>query len=280
MVSSAEFLLLLLAGGLPYGTGALLAGSSGYLLRPEVWGPGLAGTLLLIGAAVCSREAWAPGCGRTPGWGILSPGRWKLLGWLCLGLAAGCGLFLQAGAGTGAFTLPLGFVGMLAGFGFFAPPLAWRGRGSREAVGALAFGLLPVLTGYYLLCGHLITEILVYGLALSFAAFNVFQAYGMLLPANGLPVARRRPATWGLVYTLVNILLILGLVFILVFPAAPLPTRGGLLALMGLSLVNQELVKRRAYARPDLLPWLVAGSVAQHLGMGLVFAAGLFWRGW
>jgi 1,4-dihydroxy-2-naphthoate octaprenyltransferase len=284
MAALAELFLLLTAGVLAFGIGTLLAGAAGYPVRPEVWGPGLVGTCYLILAALCSREAFAPGCGRGPAWQGLSPRGWKMLAYACLGGAGVCGLFLQFAANTGDFTIPLGALGVLLGYFCFAPPLAWHRRGLGEVAGALAFGLLPVLTAFYIQCGHLITEILVHGLALSFASFNVFLAYGM--PGLGDPegmapgtlAARLGPAGSGLVYTLVNVLIIFALVFIYVFPASPLPTRPGLLALLLPALVNQELVKRRAYMRRDLQPWLLALSAAMPLGMGLTFALGIYWR--
>ncbi|MBM4286293.1 MAG: prenyltransferase [Deltaproteobacteria bacterium] len=284
MAALVELLIMLMAGAAPFLLGTLLADVSGYPPLPVVWGLGLVGVLALILSAFFSRECFAPGCGRVPAWGFLAPRRFGALAYISLGVAGVCGIVLQFACGAGDFTVPLGALGVLAGYFFFAPPLAWRGRGVGEAVGALSFGLLPVLTGYYLQTGHLITEILVYGLALTLAGFNLFLVWGLPRPgqesdlAAGTMALRLGPAPAALVYTLVNILTIAGLVFILVFPAAALPSSPGLIALMLLAVVNQELVKRRAYLRQDLQDWLVYLTAALHLGMCLVFALGLWWR--
>jgi 1,4-dihydroxy-2-naphthoate octaprenyltransferase len=132
---------------------------------------------------------------------------------------------------TGAFTIPLGALGILGGYFSFAPPLAWHRRGLGEAVGALCFGLLPVATGLYLQCGQLLTETLLYGLPLTFTGFNLFLMYGFPSPADAAGprnlAARVQPVTAALLYTIFNILTIIGLVLILLFPASALPGGSG-----------------------------------------------------
>ncbi len=276
--------LLLTAGAVPFLLGTLLARASGYEVRLAVTGLGLGGVLALHLAALAAREAFGPPAGRWPALGGWPPGTWHRAGLAFLGAAGGVGLLLQFLWETGDLTLPLGGFGVLLGYFAFAPPLAWWRRGWGELAGALGFGLLPVLTGYYLQCGHAITEILLLGLPLSFAAFNLFLILGMPpeqagpQPASGSLGSRLSPPAVGLLFTGVNILTIIGLTTVLLFPAPASPARFGLFLLLGLALVNQELVKRRAYAREDRLRLLARLLMVQQLGMGLVFAWGLWGR--
>ena len=61
-----------------------------------------------------------------------------------------------------------------------------------------------------------------------------------------------------------NILTIAGLLAIIFYPAAALPLRPALWALLGLAVVNQELVKRLATRRLDAL--IAAAPVPMHTG--------------
>jgi 1,4-dihydroxy-2-naphthoate octaprenyltransferase len=271
----------LLAGCLPFWAGALLAAVSGYPLRPGVL---LAGTLALAAlvlAAFASREAFAPGAGRCPAWPCTRPGRGAA--YASLGLAALLGLILQFIYRTGDLTIPLGALGVLGGYFYFAPPLFWHRRGLGEAAGALCFGLLPVVAGFYLQCGYWVTEELFYGLPLTFAGFNLFLVYGFPDPggetqARHSLAARLGPAPAALIYTGANLLVILLLVALLFFPASPLPFRGLIWPVLLLAVVNQELLKRRAYREEARLRLMCRLSLALHLGLGAVFNLMLWQR--
>jgi 1,4-dihydroxy-2-naphthoate octaprenyltransferase len=271
-----------LAGLIPLGIGTLLSGVSGFPMRPQVWGTSVLAAAALILAAFASREAFAPE-GRCPSLPGPSPSGARRLAYGALTLAALLGLLMQWRWQTGDLTIPLGGLGILTGYFYFAPPLAWHRRGLGEVAGALSFGLLPVVAGFYLQGGHLVTEVLLYGLPLSFAGFNLFLIHGFPPPAGEAPPARHSlaarmgPVAGALLYTLLNILTIVGLVFCLVFPASPLPFREGLLPLLLLAVVNQELVKRQAYREEARLRLLCRLTLALHLGMGLGFTL-MLWR--
>jgi 1,4-dihydroxy-2-naphthoate octaprenyltransferase len=286
---------MLVAGCLPFWAGSLLSGVSGYPLRPGVLLAGTLGVAALVLAAFAARESFAPGARRYPPW---RPDLFRGpqgLAYACLGTAAVLGLLLQFGYRTGDLTIPLGALGILGGYFSFARPLCWYRRGLGEAVGALCFGLLPVATGFYLQCGHLVTEVLLYGLPLTWAGFNLFLGYGFpdlkdqkdpnnqkalqgeAAAAPGL-AARLGPAPAALLYTGGNLLVILGLLAIYFFPASPLPWRAGLWPLLLLAVVNQELLKRRAYREERRLRWLCRLSLGLLLGMGVVFNLMLWQR--
>jgi 1,4-dihydroxy-2-naphthoate octaprenyltransferase len=272
----------LLAGCLPLWVGALLAGVSGLPLRFGVLGAATLAVAALILAAFAGREAFSPGAGRCPAWRPSFASRPRQSAYAALAVAALLGFALQFGWRTGDFTIPLGSLGILGGYFSFAPPLAWHRRGLGEAVGGLCFGLLPVATGLYLQCGQLLTEVLLYGLPLTFTGFNLFLAYGFpgpeAAPASRTLAARVQPVTGALLYTIFNVLTITGLVLILIFPAASLPWRFGLLPLLILAVVNQEIVKRKAHRDEGRLKLLGRLTLALHLGLGLVFVMMLWQR--
>ncbi|MCL6620683.1 MAG: hypothetical protein K6T55_01145 [Syntrophobacterales bacterium] len=269
------------AGLLPFGLGILLARASGYALRPGVILLGLTVLVCLHLAAWAARGTYGAAVPRWPLPWEWPPARWRRLGRGCLLLAAALGLWLQAGAGTGRLTLPLGGLGVVCSHCLFAPPLALARRGWGEAAAALGFGLLPVFAGYYLQTGHGLTEILLLGLPLSLAAFNLFLIWGLPAPGSlpgGTLAARLSPPGVGLLFTVVNIFTIAALCVVLLFPAVPLPSRGGLFLLLGWALVHQELIKRRAYVREERLTLLARLLLLKQLAMGLVFVWGLWPR--
>jgi 1,4-dihydroxy-2-naphthoate octaprenyltransferase len=275
----------LLAGCLPLWVGALLAGVSGLPVRPGVLIAGSLAVLALILAAFAGREAFCPGAGRCPAWKATfarQPKTPAYPAYAALAVAGVLGLALQFGWRTGDFTIPLGGLGMLGGYFAFAPPLAWHRRGLGEAVGGFCFGLLPVATGLYLQCGHLLTEVLLYGLPLTFTGFNLFLVYGTpgpeAAPGSGTLAARVEPMTGALIFTINNVLTIIGLALILIFPASSLPWRFGLWPLLILAVINQELVKRKAYRDERRLTLLARLTLTLHLGMGLVFVLMLWQR--
>ncbi|MGQ9920279.1 MAG: hypothetical protein ACUVRZ_03000 [Desulfobacca sp.] len=142
----------------------------------------------------------------------------------------------------------------------------WRLTWGRAVGGGLVLGLLPLYLGFYGQSRHWVSEVWILGLFLSLAASNAlladrwFQEWQRLAlsptaaPPGGAPRA--------LAFTLVNILLICGLLGIWYFPANPLPGRDGAWLVALTAVGNQELIKRRYYAsfRGSLiLAWSAAG---------------------
>lgn len=274
----------LLTGLAPFGLGTLLVRASGLPIQAAVFGAGAAAVAALFVAAWGSRAAFAPEVGRWPGRGWLTPDRAKGVAYASLVLAAALGVWLQVSGRAGLWTIPLGGLGILGGYFYFAPPLMLGQRGLGEAVGALGLGLLPVGGGFYLQSGQLVTEILVYGIPLTLVAFNHLLIHGFPNPeapeaAGRQTLAERLGLVGGaLVYTVVNILVIGGLVFCLFYPASPLPSGPGLWVLILLALLNQELIKRKAYRQERRIRILCNQTLILHLGLCLVFALGLWER--
>lgn len=273
-----------LTGLIPFMVGTLLGGVAGFPVRLKIFGAGILAVAALILAAWSSRQTFSPAAGRCPIWRTWSPAGTGRLAYASLLLAAFLGVLLQFLWHTGDFTIPLGGLGVLGGYFFFAPPLQWHHRGWGEAVGGLCFGLLPVVAGFYLQSGHLVTEVLLYGLPLTFAGFNLFLIYGFPHPEEEAQPPRHSlaerlgPTPAALVYTLVNILTIIGLGFCLFFPPSPLPFRAGLWLVLLLAIINQELVKRKAYRQESRLRLLGGLTLTLHLSLGLMFTLMLWQR--
>jgi 1,4-dihydroxy-2-naphthoate octaprenyltransferase len=274
--------LLLVAALAPFGLGILLAAASGFPPPRTVLAAAFLALAALALAGLAGREAYAPQLGAWPLWEGLDRKAWRRLAYACLTLAGVLGLLLQWLWHTGDFTIPLGALGIFCGYFIFAPPLSWHRRGLGEFWGGLCFGLLPVLTGYYLMAGYLISEIALYGIPLSLVAFNLLLLLGF--PQAGQEAgrlslaARLGPVGTGLLYTIINILVIVGLAICLFFPAASNLGHSWLWALIILAIINQEMVKRRAYYQEARVRLLCFSTLALLLGMDLIFALGLWGR--
>ncbi len=280
---NALYPLLLLAAALAaFGVGVLLAGVSGFPPRGPVLGAEILAVAALFLAGLASREGYAPQTGRWSAWGRWRRESWQTAATGFLGLGGTLVILLQGVWRTGYFTIPLGALGVLGGYFVFAPPVAWHRRGWGEFWAGLCFGLLPVLSGFYLQSRHLISEVLLYGAPLSLTAFNLFLLLGFPGPgqeSEALSLASRLgPVGAALLYTIVNILVIVGLVVNVLFPAGEHWSRPWLWALIGLAVVNQESIKRRAYYQEARIRLLCVLTLALLLGMNLIFVLGLWGR--
>jgi hypothetical protein len=161
--------------------------------------------------------------------------------------------------------------------------LVWRLGWGREVIGGLALGFVPAYVGFYVQTRHWVSELFILGLLLSLASLNALLAQRWhrewALMAAGVPNQHLGAAPRGLVFTLVNILVIGGLLLIWYFPASPLPGRWGAWVLVGLAVINQEFIKRNYYASErgsTLLAWAATGLGA---GLSLWLLAMLYLRG-
>jgi len=275
-------LLLLITALAPFGLGVLLADASGFPADQQVLAVETLAVAALILAGFASREAYAPRIGRCPTWTGWDQETWQRLAYVCLALAGGLVFLLQGVWHTGDFTIPLAGVGVVGGYFLFAPPLAWSRRGWGEFWAGLCLGLLPVLTGFYLQSGHFISEILLYGIPLSLAGFNLFLLLGFPEPGQEVErttlATRLGPVGAAFLYTIINILVALSLIISIFFPAASHFGKSWLWALIVLAMVNQELVKRRAYYQEARIQLLCLLNLALHLGMSAVYGLGLWGR--
>lgn len=92
---------------------------------------------------------------------------------ICLCLAGGIGVLLQFYYQTGAYTIPLGVVGVFAGFFYSAKPLQWAYRGVGEIWIGFGYGWLTVAAAYYIQTGELVPLVHWIALPIALTIFNV-----------------------------------------------------------------------------------------------------------
>jgi hypothetical protein len=161
--------------------------------------------------------------------------------------------------------------------------LIWRLSWGRNLLGGLALGFLPAYAGFYLQSQHWVSELLVLGALMSLASWNALLAQRWQQEWASLAAGEKDQsvggAPRGVVFTVVNIVLMGGLLLTWYFPASPLPGRGGAWVLVAAAVLNQELIKRRYYASwrgSMILAWM---ATAFGVGLNLWLLAVLSVRG-
>lgn len=155
-------------GILPYLLGVRIATWAGAPLDKPVMWAGLAAVVLIMLATYFNGE-WAdvtedtlsteqgrnPFAGGSGGVvdGLVAARQTRIAGNVATALAVVIGLWLAVVARTGAWTIPLGIVGLFAGYFYSAPPFRWVQRGIGELLIGLCYGWLPIQVGYYLQAG-------------------------------------------------------------------------------------------------------------------------------
>lgn len=160
--------------------------------------------------------------------------------------------------------------------------LVWRLGWSRVWLGGVALGFLPAYLGFYCQSQHWVSELFFLGLLLSLAGLNALlaQKWQQEWAVRAAAGTDQKPATAGrwLVATVVNIVLIGGLLLIWYFPATPLPGRRGAWVLAGTAVVQQEFIKRKYYTSGRgsiILAWTATAFFA---GLSFWLLAVLAWR--
>ncbi len=81
--------------------------------------------------------------------GLITKRHVLIAAYLSLILAGAIGLMLQFYYQTGSYTIPLGVIGMAAGFFYTTKPIQWSYRGVGEILIGFCYGWLPVAVAYY-----------------------------------------------------------------------------------------------------------------------------------
>ncbi|MDD3581744.1 MAG: prenyltransferase [Desulfobacca sp.] len=209
--------------------------------------------------------------------GLVSRATLTKLSYSAAVVAALCGLVLQFYFQTGGWTMALMVVALLAGYAAAAPPVRWGSRPGSGLLAGCALGLLPLVAGFYLQSGYWASELFLFALPLMASGACVylsheFRDYATDLQAGNRTLVVRLGLVGGaLAYTLANILAIIGMVLVILFPATPLPYHQGLWLIILLAVINQEMVKRRKYREPrgQTRLWRLTGLV--NIVMGIWF---------
>lgn len=88
-------------------------------------------------------------------------------------VALGLGAVLQFGFQTGAWTMPLGLIGLVAGFFYSARPIRWVSTGLGEIWIAFCYGWLPVAAACYLQSRQIVPVIHWLSIPIGLTIFNV-----------------------------------------------------------------------------------------------------------
>jgi 1,4-dihydroxy-2-naphthoate octaprenyltransferase len=94
-------------------------------------------------------------------------------GYIAMALACVVGLILQFYYKTGPWTVPLGAMGIMAGFFYSTPPVRWVARGIGEILIGFCYGWLPVAAAFYLQCGTIDSVVHLVALPIACTIFNV-----------------------------------------------------------------------------------------------------------
>ena len=92
---------------------------------------------------------------------------------ICLCLAGAAGLLLQFYYKTGPYTIPLGVLGMFAGFFYSSQPIQWAYRGIGEIWIGFCYGWLAIAASFYLQAGKLSPLVHWTALPIALTIFNV-----------------------------------------------------------------------------------------------------------
>jgi 1,4-dihydroxy-2-naphthoate polyprenyltransferase len=185
--------------------------------------------------------------------------------------AIAIGVVLQRCYHTGPLTIPLGLVGLLAGFFYSAPPVRWVGRGMGELLIGICYGWLPVAVGFYLQRGAIPLLVSAVSLPIAFTIFNViFMNEYPDRPADAevgkrTLLVRIGPERGALVYVVATVLgwgTFIGSVA-LGYPRAAL---FWYLPIALLSLVLVAMMAQRRYQRPRALELLCGLTIVVNLG--------------
>jgi 1,4-dihydroxy-2-naphthoate octaprenyltransferase len=177
-----------IVGILPFILGTWLAWNDAGVFQWEIFLLGSAGVVLIMMATYFAGEYWDnsennisyrdhsskfAGGSRVIQQGILPPKIALYSSIISLFLAGGVGLVLFFFYRVGLWTIPMGIVGMIAGFFYSTRPIRWVATGIGELWIAICYGWLPVAVGYYLQTGTLSLIVHLIAIPIGLSIFNV-----------------------------------------------------------------------------------------------------------
>jgi len=199
-------------------------------------------------------------------------------------LAIIVGLIIQFGYQTGPWTIPLGALGIVAGFFYSTPPLRWVATGVGELWIAFCYGWLPVAVAYYLQVGRF--DSLVHWISLPIAAtiFNVillneypdYQADRATGKRTMLVRLGRERGAW--LFAAVHALGWLGVLASVVWGSVPAQMLHYYVLPLALSAGLAIAVLRGVYRNPDCLEIACGLNIAVNLTSTFAYIATFFWE--
>lgn len=212
--------------------------------------------------------------------GLLPMEHARIASIVALILAGGVGLILQFVLHTGPWTIPLGLVGMIAGFYYSTPPFRWVQRGIGELLIGFCYGWLPVATSFYLQVGRIDPIVHFLSLPIAFTIFNVilineFPDY----PADQIEGKRNLVVRLGreraaYVYVAAAVAAALsGMMATQMLPLVALPLY---LPIAILTLLVAGMILRKDYRDRKKLEQMCALTLVTNLGTALAYILALW----
>ena len=200
----------------------------------------------------------------------------QIASYIAIALAGVIGLILQFHYKTGTWTIPLGVIGMLAGFFYSTPPLRWVKRGLGELLIGFCYGWLPVATAFYLQAGTIDNIVHWISVPIVCTIFNVilineFPDYPAdLIEGKNNLVIRLGKNTASLLYVIMTIIAwaAFGLS---VSQGLPATTFLFYLPVFMLSLLLIVLVSKKDYLNRKRLELICGLTIAVNLATSLVY---------
>lgn len=214
---------------------------------------------------------------------LVPHGQARAAGYLSLVLAGMIGVVLYFYYRTGFWTIPLGVVGMMAGFFYSTPPIRWVKRGVGEILIGFCYGWLPVATSFYLQTGRVDSIVHWASIAIGCTIFNVillneFPDY----PADVIEgkknlVVRMGKRAAGFLYMAVSAAAWFAFV-LSVNRGLPALSLAFYAPVFLISLALVFLVWRKEYLNRNRLESMCGLTIAVNLGTTLAYILGL-WLG-
>ncbi len=212
--------------------------------------------------------------------GLLPIEHARIASYVALALAGVVGLVLQFVFRTGPWTIPLGLVGMIAGFYYSTPPFRWVQRGIGELLIGFCYGWLPVATSFYLQVGRIDPIVHYLSLPIAFTIFNVilineFPDY----PADLMEGKRNLVVRLGrerAAYVYVAAAVAAALSGLMAVRMLPLPALPLYLPVAALTLLVAGMMLRKDYRDRVKLERMCALTLVTNLGTALASILGLW----
>jgi 1,4-dihydroxy-2-naphthoate octaprenyltransferase len=200
----------------------------------------------------------------------------KIVGYITVILAMLIGVIIQFYYKTGYLTIPLGALGIIAGFFYSKPPFRWVESGFGELMIGFCYGWLPVAVSFYLQSGKIYDVVHWISVPIACTIFNVilineFPDY----PADSLAKKTNITVRFGkerasVIYIVVTFL---GWLFFAISLFRGIPNIAFLfyLPIFVISLILSILMLLKKYQNRKTLEIMCALTIVTNLGTSIVY---------
>jgi 1,4-dihydroxy-2-naphthoate octaprenyltransferase len=212
--------------------------------------------------------------------GMIPPAYAKVTSYIAALCACVIGLVLQFHYHTGPWTIPLGLIGLSAGFFYSTEPVRLVKRGVGEVIIGFCYGWLPIAAAYYLQTSHLTPLVHWMSIPVGLTIFNVilineYPDYPAdVIEGKANLVVRLGKETCSIIYAAAG-LATLTTFSLAVLAGAPAITWAFVPVIAVLSLYPSWAMIRGEYMNRQKLERMCAMTLALNLLTAAAFIAGL-----